>query len=330
MPTGLNFGSNGQGSTRFRFTGANLNSFFPATYIRRVKHKQQTGYYTHFFWGPQSSFTGAGFYGSHPYPLGPVGEAGVAHKWELSVGGTDYITDDNGYDTTVIKGRWYTQATRVSRVGVSTTLKLEYFWDIEAGLDRVITVLKEAYTTPASPAALTIGDAPWNANGECLSGIFSRFKVNNTALSDATMRLSALTHSNTPVNAEESAGAWYSNVDPTPTDISDKSGKGHNPAWVGANRPALYTESPQEYHEVYLTQSGAEWVLSSSAKGTPGNLPPRPGPAIRLDAKPEDVQTLIAANAIFSSFNGFIQGHLAVKGEICLSMDDAVKYLKAT
>ncbi len=33
----------------------------------------------------------------------------------------------------------------------------------------------------------------------------------------------------------------YLNVNPTPTDISDKSGRGHHPSWVGSERPALYS-----------------------------------------------------------------------------------------
>jgi hypothetical protein len=40
-----------------------------------------------------------------------------------------------------------------------------------------------------------------------------------------------------------SAGAkniWYLDLNPTPTDISDKSGRGHNPVWIGNERPSLY------------------------------------------------------------------------------------------
>jgi len=30
---------------------------------------------------------------------------------------------------------------------------------------------------------------------------------------------------------------WYLNMNPTTTDITDKSGSGHHPAWIGAGRP---------------------------------------------------------------------------------------------
>ena len=39
-----------------------------------------------------------------------------------------------------------------------------------------------------------------------------------------------------------SASIWYLNLDPTPTDISDKSGRGNNPDWVGTGRPGLWSE----------------------------------------------------------------------------------------
>jgi hypothetical protein len=34
---------------------------------------------------------------------------------------------------------------------------------------------------------------------------------------------------------------WYLNMNPSPSDISDKSGRGNNPAWVGTERPTLWT-----------------------------------------------------------------------------------------
>jgi hypothetical protein len=34
---------------------------------------------------------------------------------------------------------------------------------------------------------------------------------------------------------------WYENLSPSPQDISDKSGRGHHPEWVGSERPRLWT-----------------------------------------------------------------------------------------
>ena len=43
-----------------------------------------------------------------------------------------------------------------------------------------------------------------------------------------------------PVTAAGTASRWYSNINPTPSDVSDKSGAGHSPTWDNANRPGLY------------------------------------------------------------------------------------------
>lgn len=234
--TGLIWGSNGSGSTMFRFIDANLQPFYPATYIRKVKHVQQSGYYTQFFWGWKNGgdFTASGFYGSHPYPKTPPD--GNTHYWEVSEGGTDFTTDDNSHDTTVAYDTWKTQVTRVYAVG--NTLKVEYYWDWDAGTDRIITGSKDDYLTPASPAALTVGDAPWNPNAEMLSGTIRGFQFyqDDLSLSDIASEIAS------PLStAAGIAGIWYLNINPTVADISDKSGQGHNPEWVGANRPTLYT-----------------------------------------------------------------------------------------
>jgi hypothetical protein len=42
----------------------------------------------------------------------------------------------------------------------------------------------------------------------------------------------------TPAGA---SSIWYMNLNPTPTDISDKSGAGHHPEWVGSERPTLWS-----------------------------------------------------------------------------------------
>jgi hypothetical protein len=36
------------------------------------------------------------------------------------------------------------------------------------------------------------------------------------------------------------ASIWYLKMDPTPEDIADDSGRGHDPHWVGDERPRLW------------------------------------------------------------------------------------------
>ena len=56
-----------------------------------------------------------------------------------------------------------------------------------------------------------------------------------------------LAEANSPLStAAGQASIWYLNTNPTPNDISDKSGKGHHPVWVGSKRPGLYTDGSSE------------------------------------------------------------------------------------
>lgn len=58
--SGLEFPSNRETGTdiRFKFSDANLQSMYPATYVWRVKLRRQAGYYTTHFWGTRRSFHG--------------------------------------------------------------------------------------------------------------------------------------------------------------------------------------------------------------------------------------------------------------------------------
>ncbi len=95
--------------------------------------------------------------------------------------------------------------------------------------------------------ALTWGDAPWivveNPNAgrghEIYCGILRGIQVYSTNLSLANI----LSEASSPLStAAGAANIWYLNLDPTPSDISDQSGRGHNPEWVGAERPRLWSQ----------------------------------------------------------------------------------------
>jgi hypothetical protein len=237
--TGLNFPSNGDTSSdvRFRFTGANLIPMYPATYIWRVKLRQQSGYYTTFFWGPDGPFTGASYYGCHPYPDGEPKGTSRAHKWELSINGGDNVTDANGNSTQLGYDVWKTQALRVFDNGVDKVH--EFYWDLPDTTKVIRSVLDRRYGTPA-PAnpALNFGDAPWALGGERLSGVLRGIQLYSAALSVSDL----LTEASTPLSTSQgAANIWYLNMNPTPTDIVDKSGKGHHPAWATSARASLWT-----------------------------------------------------------------------------------------
>ena len=237
--TGLDFPSNGATSNdvRFRFTGANLLPMYPATYIWRVNLRQQTGYYTTFFWGPDGSFTGANYYGAHPYPDGASASTSSAHKWELSINGGDFVVDANGNSTQLGYGVWKTQALRILDNG--TNKIHEFYWDLPDTTKVIRVTLDRSYgASPPSNSALTFGDAPWNIGNERLSGVLRGIQLYSSTLSVSDM----LTEASTPLSTSTgSSNIWYLNMNPTPSDISDKSGKGHNPAWVSSARPPLWT-----------------------------------------------------------------------------------------
>jgi hypothetical protein len=46
-----------------------------------------------------------------------------------------------------------------------------------------------------------------------------------------------------PLSSSRAGNIWYLNINPTPGDISDKSGKGHHPSWVGNERPSLWGQA---------------------------------------------------------------------------------------
>jgi hypothetical protein len=241
---GLTFPSNtgNAGSTvQFRFTDAALLPAYPATYIWRLKPTQQTGFYTTFFWGPDSTFTGAGYYGCHPYPQG--GSGGTTHNWEISAEGVDRITDDNANSTVVTKSQWYTQAAVVRLVNTDE-IEVKFYWDLETDAGRVITFTSVGnYATgfPPSSPALTWGDAPWSPGNELLSGTLRGLQIYSSNLSLADIQSEAANDSaNTPQTSAGLAAVWYMNQNPTPDDISDKSGEGHDPAWFNSNRPTLW------------------------------------------------------------------------------------------
>ena len=235
--TGLNFPSNGSTSAdvRFRFTGSALLPMYPATYIWRVNPRQQAGYYTTFFWGPDGAFTGASYYGAHPYPDSPTS---TTHHWELSIDGKDFINDANGNSTLLGYGAWKTQALRVYDNG--TNKVHEFYWDLPDTTRVIRVLLDRSYgsTAPSNPA-LNFGDAPWSRGNERLSGILRGIQLYNSALSVADI----LSEASTPLSTSAGSSAiWYLNMNPTPSDISDKSGKGHNPSWASSARPSLWSQ----------------------------------------------------------------------------------------
>jgi hypothetical protein len=212
------------------------------TLIWRINLAQQAGYYTTFFHGrTDGTFSGdRSYWGAVPYPTSGTAE-GTDHEWSIPAEGNDDTTDENANDTSITKGRWYVQAAQAYSNGGTSII--DFYWDLEAGTDRIIshqTSGGELTNTGNSPG-LIFADAPWNDNDERLSGVLRGIQVYQAKLDLADIVLEAANHtSNTPKTAAGLAGVHYMNQNPTPDDITDKSGQGNDPAWANANRPSLW------------------------------------------------------------------------------------------
>jgi hypothetical protein len=259
--TGLEFPSNGDSPSNafvaFQFPDPQNNGLpiwgpnnAGATYMWKFRPRQQTGYYATFWWSHNGNFlwdNGAPntYYGAHPYPQ-TSSASGTSHWWELATdrGGdfTDTLADSK---KAVVQDVWYTQALRVTVNSDGSKTMVFY-----TALPSVAPGDVIQYTVPASfgdvnpPApALTFGDSPWYAQfqHERLSGVLRGIKIFNRVLSESDMQAEAA--SDALATSAGIANVWYMNINPTPSDISDKSGKGHHPAWADPNNKAtLWTQ----------------------------------------------------------------------------------------
>ena len=224
---------------RFRFLDP--LPIYPATYIWRAYPRRQAGYYTAFFWGNDDGKNtldtflwddGAAdsYYGAHPYPDPPP--EGTDHNWEISIVQMDF---QNGR---VVYDRWYTQALRVW--GDNAGKHHEFYWDL-SHTDFAHRVSYTAYPSwgekmPPVPT-LTWGDAPWNPGKEVWDGVLTGIQIYSAVLSLDEIEAEINAPLSTPKGA---ASIWYLNLAPTPEDITDHSGQGHDPEWVGEERPSLW------------------------------------------------------------------------------------------
>jgi hypothetical protein len=241
--TGLIFPSNGTSNpVAFRWTGT-FPDIVPLTVMCKYYPVQQTGYYCTFFHSrTDGSFVATWtYFGCHPYPNPPPD--GTAHNWEVSVGGVDDTTDENANSTVVTKGQWYSQASTSRANGGSSSI-IDFYWDLDTSSSRIISHTTGAtLANDANQPGITFGFSPWTAT-ENLSGRLRGLQIYSAQLSLADIEALHVCESDSEVLAvcasRSITSLWYLNMNPTPTDITDKSGEGHSPSWVNANRPTLW------------------------------------------------------------------------------------------
>lgn len=261
---GLIYPSNGEsgGDIGLDWTGANMVPIHSHTAIWKVKFVQQTGYYA-VAWHcrADNSFAGGWDYvGTHPYPCDGThtsegkalvyGSSFPTHSFELvPTGGTDYIASAGGSSLAVTKGIWYSQARTVELINGGVDMRFRYWPDIDNNpsyvIEQVFPVAGAAMSSPivlsGNPLKFRIGCSPWTGNGdsnqECLSGTITHLLQYSVAKSLSEIQPKLL------LTADDTSDAnvWYSNLNPRPDDVADKSGQGHHPAFANANLPQLYT-----------------------------------------------------------------------------------------
>lgn len=237
---GLDFPGSAAVSTTMRFRFLNPLAIYPATYIWRAFPRQQDGFYTAFFWGNDDgqgnlntflwkAGVADSYYGAHPYPRGGL-SSGTVHDWEIAIEQSDPV---NGL---VVKNQWYTQV--FIAYGDGSGKHHTFYWNWP-NTDPSNIVTYDAPTTwgnvnPPVPA-LTWGDAPWQPGEEVWKGILRGFQFYDVVLSPAQIAAEI-------ANPGSVRKPWYLNLNPTPTDITDKSGNGHDPEWVGNERPSPWSQ----------------------------------------------------------------------------------------
>lgn len=252
---GLVFPSNNAANSNIGidWTGADMVPRFSHTAIWKANYTDQAGYYAWAWHCLSSDAWGTGTslweYGTHPWPgssshdgsgygTGGTGSGGTVHQHEIA-NGSDKISD-GGSPLQVVKGTWLHQARTCEQV--STNYVHTYYPDIVGNPSFFITWTIATSAPSADPGTkFRFGCSPWTATGttndETPSGIFRHLLLYGRALSLVEIQAKlALTADDTT-----DADRWYSNINPTPSDVSDKSGAGHNPSWANANRPTLWT-----------------------------------------------------------------------------------------
>jgi hypothetical protein len=205
-----------------------------------------------------------GFHSAYPCNLaydangqatGGTGSSGTTHAPEIAgLGSKDYIhtpTGSSGTAAASYKGTRRKAAVIIEDVG--SNIRHTFYYNLPSTTEKIVIDFSEStldsYSVP--DALFRIGSSPWTddtpfsgRNEETANGLIRFVKVFSAALSESDMLTEAATESNTPATSAGVANVYYTNINPTVSDISDKSGEGNDPGWANAQRPTLWEGYP--------------------------------------------------------------------------------------
>lgn len=260
--TGLDFPLNDEveNDIALVWDGANLLSRTDHTAIGLFQHKAGNGYRAWFWHSPNTGTwdSGAYSYGTHPFPCGGgyngsgystggTGGSGTEQFFEIAgvTGPVDKIAVPMEPALECEDATWYAVARTCETISGGTEIRHRFYPDvINAPGDyiedtRTITGISGA---AGSTPAFYLGASDWRQGlggggnptmtDEALGAVVRGIRLFDAALSitDIQAEIAAI-GSNTPASVAGAASVWYINDNPTPADVTDKSGEGHDPEW---------------------------------------------------------------------------------------------------
>lgn len=248
--TGLIFPSNGVSGSDIALDWTTDWDRFNHTSIWQANFASQSSFYA-WDWEVYTDnawHSGTGEFGAHPYPTDgnydgdghSTGDGGSVHYFEIA-NGFDLICNPSRSTVPklVTKGVWYTQAKTCETTGGNYVHR--FYPDLVNDPTYYIEWIVAVGTFGTPSMKHRNGASPWTASGstnaECPSGTF-RYLLKYTRGFSAAEVLAKLGRTTDDTTDPD---VYYSNINPTPDDVADKSGSGHNPSWANANRPTLYT-----------------------------------------------------------------------------------------
>lgn len=231
---------------------------YPHTIIYQMLHYEQLGYYS----GPWHTHNDGSFHsdfwewgGCYGYPhdgtmessgqatgAGQLGPTGDTHFYESAgLGSHDYIGDEQdprqNFPVTYNVALWMARSCRI----VGADIEHRVYPDLSQSTRYIRTLVPIADIDDDAGGSdiFAFGASEWTGNGNTNSetpyGWTRGFQWYDDFLDTAEILTQKALTSNAAVAAH--SACVYVNLNPTHTDVQDKSGLGNHPSWDNSNRP---------------------------------------------------------------------------------------------